>query len=157
MANNSPSYFTFTLVSGNGGDEKHLPNPHPPPGRQQIYFFNRFSGDILFCSLVYFAFLIFLFFLLVCFLKLKIYILIHIRLCRHVSNKKFFTRPICGNKTTFFWPRFFLIFISHLKTNTVIETMYYRLSLVNTGKSFKSLYLSSFDEVLNYLNILDLF
>ena len=32
-----------------------------PPGRPQIYFFNRFSGDILFSSLVSFAFLILVF------------------------------------------------------------------------------------------------
>ena len=35
------------------------------------------------------------------FLDLKIYILIHIRLCRRVSDKIFFTRPISGVKTIF--------------------------------------------------------
>ena len=28
----------------------------------------------------------------------------HIRLCGWVSDKNIFTRPICGNKTTFFGP-----------------------------------------------------
>ena len=69
-------------------------------------FFNRFSGDILFSSLVSFAFFI-LVFLFVClfvcsFLKLKMYILLHIRLCGRVSDNKIFTRPISGNKTFFY-------------------------------------------------------
>ena len=73
----------------------------------QIYFFNRFSGDVLFFYLVSFAFFVFLFFFLflslfACFLKLKTYILIHIRPCGRVSDKMFFTLPISGNKTTFF-------------------------------------------------------
>ena len=76
------------------------------PGGLQIYFFNRFSGDVLFFYLVSFAFLyscFFFFFWLVClFLKLKAYILIHIRPCGRVSDKIFFTLPISGNKTTFF-------------------------------------------------------
>ena len=36
------------------------------------------------------------------FLKLKIYILIRIWLCEWVSDKKFFTRSISGNKSNFF-------------------------------------------------------
>ena len=74
-----------------------------------LFFFNQFSRDILFSSLVSFAFL-FLFFyvVVVCllFLNLKIYILIHIWLCGRVSDKKIFTRPISGNKTTFFGLKF---------------------------------------------------
>ena len=67
-------------------------------------FFNQFSGDILFSFLVSFTFFYSRFFFFVaCFLKLKMYILIHIRPCRWVSDKKFFTQPIYGNKT-FFWP-----------------------------------------------------
>ena len=67
-----------------------------PDGRN-LFFFNRFSGDILFSSLVSFAFFAFLFCCCCCcccwvflfyyffclfiwFLKLKIYILIHIGL-----------------------------------------------------------------------------
>ena len=72
------------------------------------YFFNLFSRDILFSSLVSFVFCffcIFVFFYLFVFLKLKIYILIQIRLCGRVSDKTFFTRPISGNNTTFFWPK----------------------------------------------------
>ena len=65
-------------------------------------FFNQFSGDIFFSSLVSFTFLYSWF---LCFLKLKIYILIHIRLCGRVSDKKKFTQSISGNKTTFFWPQ----------------------------------------------------
>ena len=68
-------------------------------------FLYRFSGDILFSSLVSFDFFAFLFFFFAClfvFLKSKMYILTHIRLCRRVSDKGIFTRPISGNKTTFF-------------------------------------------------------
>ena len=73
-----------TLVSGNAGDEKNL---HP---RAAIFFsFDRFSGDILFSSLVSFAFFDSCFFLLLlvcCFLNLKMYILIQIPLCGWVSD-----------------------------------------------------------------------
>ena len=47
-------------------------------------FFKRFSGDIIFSSLVSFAFFVFLFLfccLCFCFLKLKIYIMIQMRRC----------------------------------------------------------------------------
>ena len=107
------------FVSGNAGDEKNL-----HPGCRKFIFLNRFSGNILFSSLVSFVFLyswvcfvlyswvcfvfvffclFFLFFfgLFVCLMKLKFYILIHIRLCGWMSDKKNFTRPISGNKTTF--------------------------------------------------------
>ena len=40
-----------TLVSGNAGDEKKL-----HPGGHKFIFFNQFSRDILFSSLVYFDF-----------------------------------------------------------------------------------------------------
>ena len=58
-----------TLVSGNASDEKNL----HPDGRK--LFFDQFSLDILFSSLVSFALFAFsLFFrLFVCFLKLKIF------------------------------------------------------------------------------------
>ena len=87
-----------TLVSGNAGDKKNL-----HPGGHKFGFLSRFSGDIIFSSLVYFAFLILVFLLLFvwCFLNLKMYILMHIRLCGRVSDKVF-TWPISGNKTTFF-------------------------------------------------------
>ena len=75
-------------------------------GSHKFIFLNRFSGDILFSSLVSFAFFVFSFFfffcLFACFLKLKMYVLIHIQLCGQVSDKKFFTWLISGNKTTFF-------------------------------------------------------
>ena len=89
-----------TLVSGNAGDEKNL-----HPGGRRFIFFNRFSGDILFSSLVsLFSFiLVFLCLFICCFLKLKIYILIHIRLSGRVNDKNLFTRSISGNKTTFFF------------------------------------------------------
>ena len=59
-------------------------------------------------SLFFFSFFCFLFvyFFLVCFVlffKLKIFVLIHIWFCGRVSDKKFSTRPICGNMTTFFF------------------------------------------------------
>ena len=89
------------LVSGNAGDVKNL-----PPGGRKFFFFYRFSGDILFSSLVSFVFFYYCFLFvclfICCFLKLKMYILIHIRLSRRVSHKKIFTRPISGNKTIFF-------------------------------------------------------
>ena len=76
-------------------------------GSHKFIFLNRFSGDILFSSLVSFAFFVFFSFffffcLFACFLKLKMYVLIHIQLCGQVSDKKFFTWLISGNKTTFF-------------------------------------------------------
>ena len=63
------------LVFKNAGDEKIL---HPVGCK---FFFSRFSGDVLFSSLVSFAFFVFLFFCLYTYI---------------------FTRPISGNKTTFF-------------------------------------------------------
>ena len=41
-----------TIVSGNAGDEKNL-----PLGGHRFIFFNRFSGDVLFSSLVLVLFL----------------------------------------------------------------------------------------------------
>ena len=64
-----------------------------------LFFFNRFSGDILFSSLISFAFLILVF---VCFLELKMYILIHIRLCRRVRDKKKF-HPAGFRKQDYFF------------------------------------------------------
>ena len=69
--------------------------------------FNRFSGDIIFSSLVYFASFVFLFFfacLFVCFFKVKIYILIHIRLCGWVSEKNFSPGLCPETRLPFFWP-----------------------------------------------------
>ena len=71
-----------------------------------FFFLNRFSGDIVFSSLVSFVCFVLLYlfaYLFVCFLKLKIHVLIHIRLCGRMSDKKNFTRPISGNRTTFFF------------------------------------------------------
>ena len=78
-----------------------------PRATTNLFFFNPFSGDIIFSSLVSFVFLHFCFFvfcfcLYVSFLKLKVCILIHIQLYGRVSDKNFFTLPISGNKTTFF-------------------------------------------------------
>ena len=69
-----------------------------------LIFFGRFPWYILFSSLVSFAlFVLLLFFcLFVCFLKTKICTLMHIRLCRQVNDKNFFTRLISGNKTICF-------------------------------------------------------
>ena len=80
------------------------------PGQPQFFFNLIFFNlrDTLFSSLVSLAFLYscFCFCSFVCFLKLKIYILIHVGLCGRVSDKNFFTRPISGNKTTFFGPTY---------------------------------------------------
>ena len=74
--------------SGSAGDEKSL-----HLGAQKLIFFNRFSRDIHFSSLVSFAFFGFLFFLwlFVSFLKLKIYILIHIQAGDNKIDNKIFT------------------------------------------------------------------
>ena len=83
------------------GEKKNL-----HPGGRRLFFqsiFRRYSLFFLgffcfFCILIFLACFSFYFF----FLILKTYILIRIRLCRWVRNKKIFTRPICGNKTTLF-------------------------------------------------------
>ena len=56
-------------------------------------------------SIFFFSFFCCFFCLFVCLLKLKIYILLHSRLWGRVENKKHFTRPISGNKTTSFWQK----------------------------------------------------
>ena len=87
------------------------------PGGRKFNFFHRFSGDVLFSSLISFAFFILFGFLLLfvcCSLNLKMYIMIHMRLCERVSDKKIFTRPISGNKTTFFGLTFFGLQICRL-------------------------------------------
>ena len=67
-------------------------------------FFQLFFFDFFF----FFFFFFFIFFSIlfvcvwVCFFKEKVYILIRIRLCRWLSEKKNFIRPISGKKTTFF-------------------------------------------------------
>ena len=63
-------------------------------GRQSLFFYSFF----------WFFYSCFFLFVCVLFFEIKIYILIHIRLCGWVNNKKIFTRPISGNKTTFFGP-----------------------------------------------------
>ena len=59
----------------------------------------------IFSFLLYFLllFMILIFFVCLFFTKLKIYIPIYIRLCGWVSDKNFFTRPVSGKKTPFFW------------------------------------------------------
>ena len=47
----------FSLVAGNAGDKKNLHSS----GRNFFFFFDRFSRDILFSSLVSFVFFLFLF------------------------------------------------------------------------------------------------
>ena len=94
-------------------------------GRPQICFFNRRCGDIIFSSLVSFAFLCILvlfFCLFVCFLKLKIYILIQIWLCGWVSDKKFFTRPVSGNKAIFISPDLNKFNVIKIFTNNWLKT-----------------------------------
>ena len=69
-----------------------------------VCFFLAFF--VCLCLFVPLLFLYSCFFMLVCvcFLKLRKYVLIHIRLCASVNDKKIFTWPIFGNKTTFFGP-----------------------------------------------------
>ena len=57
-----------TLVSGNAGDEKNL-----HLRGQKKYFFNRFSGDVTFSSLICFAFFYSFFCLFVSFFVLFIF------------------------------------------------------------------------------------
>ena len=88
-----------TLVSGNAGMTRKIFSQ----AAAIFFFFYRFSGDILFSSVVSFAFFDSCFFgWFVYFFKFKICILIQIRICGRVSEKKCFTRPISGNKTTSF-------------------------------------------------------
>ena len=90
----------ITLVSGNAGDEKNLHHSRP-----QIYFFNRFSGYILFSSLVSFAFFCILFFFFACmfvFWNWKLYILIHIRPYGRVSDKNFSPGRFLETRILFF-------------------------------------------------------
>ena len=75
--------------------------------RYSLFFFSFLC--LLTSCLFLFLFFSFLFFCFVFFFVLlfvyewKIYILIHIRQYRRVDDKKFFTRPISGNKTTLFF------------------------------------------------------
>ena len=68
------------------------------------------DGNIHRYSPFFFSFFWFLsrccFFVCLFVFKLKIYILLHIRQCRRVNDKKFFTQPISGHKITFFWPKY---------------------------------------------------
>ena len=93
------------------------------PGRPQIYFFTRFSGYILFFSLVSFAFFNTYFFvcLFVCslFFEIKnVYSDTHSTICGRVSDKKNFTRPIFGNKTTFCFGLNYSFFFYRIKSLT---------------------------------------
>ena len=86
-------------------------------------FFNRFSRDFFLSSLVSFAFFVFLFiFLLVClFFEIKnIYSDTHSTM-RVVCDKNFFTQPISGNKTTFFWPEYNMTKIFQASYNLLID------------------------------------
>ena len=87
--------FEKKLVSGNAGDEKNL-----HPGRSKFIFLIDFP-EIFFFSLVSFAFLILVFSSLMFFEIKNVYSNTHSTI-RAVSYKKFFTRPISRNKTTFF-------------------------------------------------------
>ena len=62
-----PKKIEKALVSGNAGDVKNL-----PPGGRKFIFFYRFSGDILFSSLVSFVFFYYCFFLFVYLLLFEI-------------------------------------------------------------------------------------
>ena len=92
-----------TLVSGNAGDKKNLHT-----GARRFFFINfpkilSFLQFLLFfCILVFFSFFFFVFACVIFKIKNK-YSDTH-SIMRWVSNKKKFTRPIFGNKTTFFWP-----------------------------------------------------
>ena len=68
-----------------------------------LFSFLCLSTSCLFLFL-FFSFLFFFCFFFVLFFvyEWKIYILIHIRQYRRVDDKKIFTRPISGNKTTLF-------------------------------------------------------
>ena len=71
------------------------------------YSLTGISTDILFSSLVSFGFcLVAVFFACLFAFKLKIYILLHIRQCRRVNDKNFFTQPISGHKIAFFQPKY---------------------------------------------------
>ena len=85
-----------TLVSGNAGDQKNL-----HPGGHNFFFFNRFSGHILFSSLVSFAFSdSSLFF------ELKnVYSDTHWTM-RGVSDKKFSPSRFQETRLLFFWSEF---------------------------------------------------
>ena len=86
-----------TLVSGNAGDQKNL----HPGGHKFFFFFNRFSGHILFSSLVSFAFSdSSLFF------ELKnVYSDTHWTM-RGVSDKKFSPSRFQETRLLFFWSEF---------------------------------------------------
>ena len=71
-----------------------------------LFFFDFFCSSLFFLTL--FCFLFVCECVCECFFKQKIYILLHIQLYGWVSHKEKFTRPISGNKTTFFWPKFIL-------------------------------------------------
>ena len=58
-------------------------------------FSSLFKFLLLFCILVSFCLFV------SCFLKLKMYIMIHNQLWGRLSDKKFFTRPISGNRLLF--------------------------------------------------------
>ena len=75
-----------------------------------LFFFNPFSGDIFFSSLVFVFSLVFFYSYCFClfagyFFEIKNVYFDTIRLCGWMSDNKIFTRPISGNKATFlFWP-----------------------------------------------------
>ena len=87
-----------TLVSGHESDEKNL-----PLSGSKLIFFNRFSGDILFSSLVSFIFLYSYFFLVCLFFEIKKKYSDKYLTMRAVNEKIFFSRPISGISTSFFF------------------------------------------------------
>ena len=89
-------------------------------------FSSLVSLVLLFSSLFFFSFFFYLF---VFFLK-KTCILIHVRLCGWVGDTKIITRPISGNKTTFFGLEANLSFFKSkyfIKKSVWIETNQFKL------------------------------
>ena len=83
-------------------------------------FFNRFSGDFFLSSLVSFVFL-FIFLFACLFFEIKnTYSDTHSTM-RVVCDKKNFTKPISGNKNTFFWPEYNKTKIFQASHNLLID------------------------------------
>ena len=101
------------------------------PGGLQIYFFNRFSGDILSSSLVSLAFFVFLlfFFLLVClFFEIKnIYSDTHLTIER-VNDKKFLPGRFPGTRLLFFgfiYPEICVMLVFRCRYAIIWKILYY--------------------------------
>ena len=102
----------YTLVSGNASDKKNL-----HPGNHKIIFFLIDFPEIFSFLFSFYSFFWFFFCLFVCLffcLYVIIYIYIYIYICIYIyiyiyviymrasKWKRMFTRPISGNKNTFF-------------------------------------------------------